>query len=93
MKQLTDLIKPVYKRLGFNNTIHLCTETNALPHSQAPAQLFGILGTRRLVNPNTCLESAHTRSPPYIQVVDCIKMADNTNVKVTMNKLSYLRIQ
>ena len=56
-----------------NNTTHLCAQTNALPRSQPPAQLFAVLGTRRLVNPNTCLESAYTRSPPYIQVVDRIK--------------------
>ena len=59
----------------------MCAQTNALPHSQAPAQLFAILEMRRLVIPNTCLESAYTRSSPYIQVVDRIKMADNTNVK------------
>ena len=45
---------------------HLCAQTNVLPRSQASAQLFVILGTRRLVNLNTCLESAYTRSPPCI---------------------------
>ena len=32
-----------------------CAQTNAVPRSQPPAQLFAILGTRRLVNANTCL--------------------------------------
>ena len=33
------------------------------PPPSRPA--FAILGTRRLVNANTCLESAYARSPPY----------------------------
>ena len=52
---------------GFNNTTHLCAWTNASPCSQPLTQLFVTLGTSRLVNPNTCLESVYTRSPPYIQ--------------------------
>ena len=63
------------------NEANFWPQTNALPCSQAPAQLFAILGTRRLAKPNTCLESVYTRSPPYIQVLDLIKMADNTKVK------------
>ena len=33
--------------------------------SSPPPQLFAILRTRKLVNVNTCLESAYARSPPY----------------------------
>ena len=32
---------------------------------RTPPSFFAILGTRRLVNANTCLESAYARSPPY----------------------------
>ena len=46
--------------------------------SHAPIQLFAILGTRRLVDVNTCLESAYM---PCLHRVDCIKIVDNINVK------------
>ena len=55
----------------------LCLAINQVG-SQAPTQLFAILGMRRLVDVNTCLESAYT---PCLHRVDRIKIVDNINVK------------